>query len=416
MLKRFVAGFALAAIGVTTLGASPAGANVLSAPISDGGVTPFIIAGANPGGNRTCAEAGAAFGATFDYDTSKVDFPGFVATSFEWTSVIGDVPTGQYVTVTVTDGKYVAFSSTTIKVGAAIVKGSNDANVYYYPLGVLADSGLASPLNASGDPAGLSNLTFCGFEGGPIDEETGQLTVRKFYDANANGVLDVGEATIEGWQIDINGTTETTTYSEVVDLGPYTVTESTPVEANWVHTTPTSFDVEVTVGNETVVEFGNLCLGGGGGKTLGFWSNKNGAAKFGADDLAEMVALNLRKAGGGHFDPAGYSAFRTWLLSANATNMAYMLSAQMAAMHLNVYNGLVDGTSLIYAPGTTSANALGFATVNSVLAEANASLGAFGNTTAAGPARTHQEALKNALDAANNNQNFVQATPCPFSF
>ncbi len=50
------------------------------------------------------------------------------------------------------------------------------------------------------------------------------------------------------------------------------------------------------------------------------------------------------------------------------------------------------------------------------MAEANASLGANGLTVAAGPVRSYQEALKNALDNANNNKNFVQATPCPFSF
>ena len=32
-----------------------------SEPVSFNGVTPYIIPGANPGGNRTCAEAGYAF-------------------------------------------------------------------------------------------------------------------------------------------------------------------------------------------------------------------------------------------------------------------------------------------------------------------------------------------------------------------
>ncbi len=42
-----------------------------------------------------------------------------------------------------------------------IVKGSNDANVYFYPDGTLtSDAGLVSPDNASGGPADLSNLTF----------------------------------------------------------------------------------------------------------------------------------------------------------------------------------------------------------------------------------------------------------------
>ena len=52
-------------------------------------------------------------------------------------------------------------------------------------------------------------------------------------------------------------------------------------------------------------------------------------------------------------------------------SMAYMLSAQRAAMELSVLNGKVDGDSLIYAPGTESANDLEFATVNDVMSEAD---------------------------------------------
>ena len=50
------------------------------------------------------------------------------------------------------------------------------------------------------------------------------------------------------------------------------------------------------------------------------------------------------------------------------------------------------------------------------MAEANTSLGANGDTTATGATRTYQEALKNALDKANNNLNFVQSSPCPYTF
>jgi hypothetical protein len=169
-------------------------------------------------------------------------------------------------------------------------------------------------------------------------------------------------------------------------------------------------------GENKTVEFGNLCLGAGGGLTLGFWSNKNGQALVGADDLSMLVGLNLRNANGSAFDPANYAALRTWLLNATATNMAYMLSAQLAAMELNVFNGKVSGTSLVYAPGSHDANTLGFITVNALMNEANTALGANGNTTAAGTDRSYQEALKNALDNANNNRNFVQASPCAFSF
>jgi hypothetical protein len=168
--------------------------------------------------------------------------------------------------------------------------------------------------------------------------------------------------------------------------------------------------------------FGNVCLGDGGGKTLGFWSNKNGEKRMGqtlgmAAALAGLSAQNLRNPNGTHFDPATYKKFRDWLLAGNATNMAYMLSVQYSAMWLNVnaVNGSnpgVNPNSMIYAPGTNSANFLGFATVGAVMAEANTELGLHGTAGANDPWRSYQEALKNALDRANNNLNFVNQQPC----
>jgi hypothetical protein len=245
-----------------------------------------------------------------------------------------------------------------------------------------------------------------------------RLDVIKFYDANANGTNDDGQL-ITGWKIRIQNTVDYIRYTPVsifIDPDDYTVTEFDPVETNWMHTTPNPVFVTLDPGETETVEFGNLCLGQGGGLTLGFWSNKNGQALFGEDDRSLMVSLNLRNADGSAFDPTTYAQFRTWLLSANATNMAYMLSAQLAAMELNVFNGKVNGNALIYAPGTTSANALGFATVNAVMAEANTELGLHGLTLSGSPYRAYQEALKNALDKANNNKTFVQPTPCPFTF
>ncbi len=134
-----------------------------STPVSDGGVTPYIIPPEYPGklgsngGNRDCADVAAAFGASFIYSSDKVDY--------ENGAFQGSFPAG--LNVTVEEGKYVSFSGTvfwknkTLCVGAVIVKGGNDANVYYYPGGSYGDSGLAAPLNPNGMPAGLSNLTFC---------------------------------------------------------------------------------------------------------------------------------------------------------------------------------------------------------------------------------------------------------------
>jgi len=264
------------------------------------------------------------------------------------------------------------------------------------------------------------------------DSQTPPVVIfgEKFYDANTNGVHDQGEPVIPGWRIekqppnnaDVTYTGTNGQYSFIVDpnSGLYTISEVPPPPGwfpagQWLNTTPRSGDVTVENSDVHGPDFGNVCLGPGGGMTLGFWSNKNGAALFGSDDLALMVALNLRNANGTAFNPTSYSAFRTWILNATATNMAYMLSAQLAAMELNVLNGKVNGGSYIYAPGTTSANGFGFATVSAVMAEANTELGLHGLVLSGSPYRSHQEALKNALDKANNNLNFVQSGPCAFT-
>jgi hypothetical protein len=148
---------------------------------------------------------------------------------------------------------------------------------------------------------------------------------------------------------------------------------------------------------------------GGGGHTPGFWSNKNGARLLGSDDLALLAGLNLRNADGTHFNPATVAQFQSWLSGGNAQNMALQLSRHTAAMAMNVHNGFVNGEALIQAPGAGSADAQGLATVNAILAEANAELGAHGSTPSGSAYRAYQESLKNALDAANNNTNFA----CP---
>lgn len=142
--------------------------NEASLPISNGpdglpggieGIVPEIIDGSNSGGNRTCAEVADWFETSFDWCGDRINYSeGQFDNSF---------PDGLNVTVTV--GTYVAFEvpdyimigDKYYKVGAVIVKGSNEANVYFYPDGSFGDSGLAAPVNASGMPSGLSNLAFC---------------------------------------------------------------------------------------------------------------------------------------------------------------------------------------------------------------------------------------------------------------
>ncbi|MBP8304853.1 MAG: hypothetical protein KBE04_12090, partial [Phycisphaerae bacterium] len=269
----------------------------------------------------------------------------------------------------------------------------------------------------------LEGQTYCERDFGNVRHE--RITGLKFYDADTDGCQGAMEPGIPGWRIELwrdgqlvdTATTDASGEYEfiVCSAGTYRVKEVMPL-GDWVQTAPAapgyyeiviaSLSGRIHSGND----FGNVRYGcPGGGLTIGFWSNKNGQSLFGADDLALLVSLNLRSANGSAFDPASYSAFRTWLRNATATNMAYMLSAQLAAMELNVFNGKVQGASLVYAPGVPGANAAGFITVGALMAAADMELAAHGNTVADSPDRALQETLKTALDKANNNQTFV----CP---
>lgn len=167
-------------LGSGAMAAEPQeGTGTASARISDGGITPYIIfpdrAGElNNGGNRTCEGVGDAFFGNVNYYSCSSARANYSETSDSFDATFTDVSgnpgcNNNAIDVTVTDGTSVAFNATPDGVGAAIVKGSNDANVYVYNPQKNSDSGLTSPLNASGNPAGLSNLTFCW---NPVGQET----------------------------------------------------------------------------------------------------------------------------------------------------------------------------------------------------------------------------------------------------
>jgi hypothetical protein len=329
------------------------------------------------------------------------------------------IGSGNDTPVTVTGGEF----AVCYHLSAILIKGSDGTPGYddtpspggEYKVWVSKDSTFSGGTNKT------DNFKVQADHGGGVPQ--GTLNIVKFYDANANGLNDDGQL-ITGWRMQIHDNIDFIRFTPVsLILAPddYVITESDPVETNWVHTTTNPVNLTLNNGDNTTVEFGNLCLGAGGGKTLGFWSNKNGQAQLNDGgtmnpEFALLTSLCLRSAIGTDFDPTSYPWFRTWLLNATATNMAYMLSAQLATMELNVEAGFVNGGQFIYAPGTNSANSLGFATVNAVMTEANTLLCAKGNIPSGDPDRPRAEALKNALDNANNNLNFVQTTPCPFTF
>lgn len=262
------------------------------------------------------------------------------------------------------------------------------------------------------------------------------ICVNKFYDTNGNGAQDAGEPNIAGWEYCVIGGNNFTALRFTFDpprclvVAPdnYSVIEGNPIETNWVHTTPTEADFTLAECATQPVSFGNVCLGPGGGLTLGFWSNKNGQALENCADFTFLSSLCLVNATGGNqdFNPlcttaalnANKTALNAWLLGGNAVNMAYMLSVQLTAMELNVRHNKVSGSALVYeACLKTNGYPTGFISINDLMTAANASLCAHPYTPSGDSNRAYQECLKNALDDANNNKNFVQAPgTCPATF
>jgi hypothetical protein len=253
----------------------------------------------------------------------------------------------------------------------------------------------------------------------------GTVVVKKFYDANANGIRDTGEPWLSGWPMTLTGNgvdstrNSTATFTGLDAGGGYWVEEATPLETNWVQTAPQVNGVPVNPKSVTVIpcytvtiKFGNYCKKASGGRTPGFWSNQNGQAKLNDDgtmapELGLLSSLNLVDAAGNAFDPADYTSFRNWLLASDAVNMAYKLSSHLAAMTLNVEAGFVNGDSFFLPCNCT---------INELLDDANTSLGLYPLTLTGHPQRADQEQLKNWLDQLNNNALVISPTPCKRTF
>jgi hypothetical protein len=133
-----------------------------------------------------------------------------------------------------------------------------------------------------------------------------------------------------------------------------------------------------------------------GGRTLGFWSNKNGQALITSADLDGLRSLCLRTTSGTDFTVSSKAALRTWLLGASGRNMASMLSAQLAATYLSVQHGFTDPNVVV--DGTL--------TVSALITYANSLLCADGTTLAGDANRAEQERVKDILDRINNGGSF----------
>jgi len=249
----------------------------------------------------------------------------------------------------------------------------------------------------------------------------------KFYDTDLNGIWDESEPPVKGIKIELwfagSKFAETTTGSDgsycfdELDAGTYMVEEVLPT--NWINMTPTSLTVTLKSGEISEDNnFGNVCLmPGTGGRTLGFWSNKNGQALITSSDVTELNELNLYKPSGWAYPPfsgdlaTAKTQIKNYLLSATAKDMRWMLSAQLIATKLNVLHGFLDGSTIVYVGSSTYVPS-GFISINEIMANANTALSGTDRTD-----RVVQEYWKNLLDGVNNNRlPFVCPKPCPIEY
>jgi hypothetical protein len=232
-------------------------------------------------------------------------------------------------------------------------------------------------------------------------------TVNKFYDASMTGVR--GTQTLLQWPFTMEYANQSSTTCTAGDsAGSCTTSKTVALTAGeettfsegaapvatandyyWVSTTPPIVKVLLdTSPSTTEVNFGNVCINTNtttfNGLTLGYWSNNNGAKILSPATLPnprptdpfsglpyyglELVAslplysdankqwssfLSSMPTTLGTSSPysKAYSYFKNWLLSASATDMRYMLSAQYVTMRLNIWNKNVDPSAIIEISG-----------------------------------------------------------------
>jgi hypothetical protein len=281
----------------------------------------------------------------------------------------------------------------------------------------------------------------------PVDNTVyGSVTVVKFYDANVSGNYEDGEAALS-WKVQLSeldpGTTPVV-YGQL-PLGDYTAREYEPLgnsvlhayawvatnayqapTPDWAYIGPSGgggylnkWQTTLTADQPDVtVSFGNVCIGPAtGGRSIGYWTNKNGQNDMTHAGMSSVLAnLGLLVDAKGHyFVPASYKDFQSWLKNATATNMAYMLSAQKVALKLAVLTGTLHLTDHVYAPGAPAewgANPAGFIAIGDLLAFTETELSLNPYVRSGITLRAQQEALKNALENIDVNRASV-AMPTP---
>ena len=245
------------------------------------------------------------------------------------------------------------------------------------------------------------------------DGDGGDVCGVVFEDTNENGQRDSGEPGLPGWTVNlVDGQNSISVVTdndgnycfENVASGSFTVElalqsgfQATTSTANPIETcacaTKQGGDFGVTVENVVACD----------ARTIGFWRNRHGSALVQQHNLLPLLTnLCIVNRCGHQVSFANVRQYRRWLRRANSWNMAYMLSAQLVAMHNNVAVGFVSSNAVVDDP------VLGQITIADLMQQAVLSLCAHPYTPpCSGPARYQQAVLKNALDRANHNETWM---------
>lgn len=241
------------------------------------------------------------------------------------------------------------------------------------------------------------------------DGSGGDLKGFVYSDTNSNGAQDAGELGLEGWQVNlvdgattISATTDANGQYCFPNSGAGSFTVELVLQSGFNATTSSSNAIEACAcadkqgGDFGVAQSVMNC----DARTIGYWRNRHGRSLVNQYNILPMLpALCIVNDSGQYVSPANISEYSRWLRRARSWNMAYMLSAQLVAMHNNVLVGNVDANCVINDPD------LGVMTIEQLIQQAVASLCANPFTPpSSGPTRNVQRMLKNALDRANNNQ------------
>ncbi|MGN6513988.1 MAG: hypothetical protein ACTHKZ_10525 [Lysobacteraceae bacterium] len=272
--------------------------------------------------------------------------------------------------------------------------------------------------------------------------ETADLNVYKFYDANGNGAWDADEVPLFGWAMTVTSSNTgairltqspdgIATFSGLDPANdPYAVTEGN-AGAGW-HQSAAIVDgapvavanpvggLALVAGQTTEVVFGNYCTCRNKGHGPAWWAGTSGQTKLNdggtmTPEFKVLNGLNLRNPNGTDFalnvktqtDATNYTVLQAWLMGANDTNMAYLLSVHLAALRLNIDAGYVKKLNFFPDYGGTVAD---------LLNDANAALAADGNTPVGDPNRALQEELVAYLVQLEGTIDLIRDKPCKYAF